>query len=159
MGIGGTYLNISSVQSLSHVQLFATPWTAAHQAFLSLSISRSLLQLMSIDLVTPPNHLILRHPLLLLPSIFPNIRVFSSKSVLCIRWPKHWCFSISPSNSGLISFRTDWFDLLAVLSADISTFINVKKQHQSQKSKKLTRSLKIILMFTTLPVDMDKKEN
>ena len=144
---------------LSHVQLFATPWTAAHQAFLSLSISQSLLQLMSIDLVTPPNHLILRHPLLLLPSIFPNIRVFSSKSVLCIRWPKHWCFSISPSNSGLISFRTDWFDLLAVLSADISTFINVKKQHQSQKSKKLTRSLKIILMFTTLPVDMDKKEN
>ena len=95
-------------------------------------------------------------PFFLLPSNFPSIRVFSNELVLCIMWPKHWSFSfsISPSNSGLISFRTDWFDLLAVQSADISTFINVKKQHQSQKSKKLTRSLKIILMFTTLPVDL-----
>ena len=102
---------------LSHVQPFATPWTAARRASLSLTISWSLLKLMSIELVMPSNHLILCHPLLL-PSVFPSIRVFSNESVLCIRWPKNWSFSfsISPSNeySGLISFRTDWFDLLAV---------------------------------------------
>ena len=99
----------SSVQSLSHVLLFVTPWTAAHQASLSITNSWSLLKLMSIESVMPSNHLILCHPLLLLLSIFPSIRVFSNKSVLCIRWPKYWSFSfsISPSNeySGLISFR------------------------------------------------------
>ena len=106
----------SSVQSLNHVQLFVTPWTAACQASLSITKSQSLLKLISIDSVMPSNHLILCHPLLLLPSIFPSIRVFSSDSVLCIRWPKYWnfTFSFSPSNeySGLISFRIDWFDLL-----------------------------------------------
>jgi len=98
----------SSVQSLSHVRLFATPWTAAHQASVSITNSWSLLKLMSIELVMPSNHLILCRPLLLLPSIFPNIRVFYKESVLHIRWPKYWSFSfsISPSNeySGLISF-------------------------------------------------------
>ena len=85
----------SSVQSLSHVQFFATPWTAAHQASLSITNSQSLLKLTSIESVMPSNHLILRHPLLLLPSIFPSIRVFSSESVLCIGWPKYWSFSFS----------------------------------------------------------------
>ena len=108
----------SSVQSLSRVQLFVTPWTAACQTSLSITNSQSLLKLMSIESVMPSNYLILCRPLLLLPSIFPSIRVFSSKSVLRIRWPKYWnlSFSISPSNeySGLISFRMDWLDLLAV---------------------------------------------
>ena len=107
----------SSVQSLSCVLLFAAPWTAAHQASLSITNSWSLLKLMSIESVMPSNHLILCHPLLLLPSIFPSIRVFSKESLLHIRWPKNWSFSfsISPSNeSGLISFRMDWLDLLAV---------------------------------------------
>ena len=108
----------SSVQSLSHVRLFVTPWTAACQASLSITNSWSLLKLMSIESVMPSNHLILCHALLLLPSIFPSIRVFSNDSVLRIRWPKYWHFSfnISPSNenSGLISFRMDWFNLLAV---------------------------------------------
>ena len=109
-------IQFSSVQLLSHVRLFATPWTAAHQASLSITNSQSLLKLMSIKSVMRSNHLILCHPLLLLPSIFPSIRVSSSESVLHIRWPKYWSFSISPSNeySGLISFRIDWFDLLAV---------------------------------------------
>ena len=104
------------VQSLSHVQLFATPWTAAHQASLSITTSWSLSKLLSIDSVMPSNHLILCHPLLLLSSIFPRIRVFSKESALCIRWSKYWSFTISPSNEylGLISFRIDWFDLLAV---------------------------------------------
>ena len=99
----------------SHV-LFATTWTAACQASLSSSISLSLFRFMSTESAMPSNHLILSCPLLLLPSIFPSIRVFSSESVLRIRWPKHWSFSISPSNkySGLISFRIDWFDLLTV---------------------------------------------
>ena len=118
----GLYLsetqNARSVQLLSHVQLFVTPWTAAHQAALSITNSRSLLKLMSIELVMPSNHLILCHPLLLPPSIFPSIRVFSNESALCIRSPKYWSFSfnISPSNehSGLIFFRMDWLDLLAV---------------------------------------------
>ena len=109
---------VSSVQSLSCVQLFATPWTAAHQASLSITKSLSLLRLMSIESVMPSNHLILCHHLLLPPSIFPSIRVFSNESVPSIRWPKYWTFSfsISPSNeySGPISFRIDWFDLLAV---------------------------------------------
>ena len=112
------HFQFSSVLSLSHVQLFATPWTAACQASLSITSSQSLLKLMSITSVMPSNHLILCHPLLLLPSIFPSIRVFSNESVICIRWPKYWSFSfsISPSNkySGLIAFRIDWLDLLAV---------------------------------------------
>ena len=107
----------SSVQSLSHVRLFATPWTAVCQGFLSITNSWSLLKLMSIELVMQSNHLILCCPFFLLPSIFPRIRVFSNESTLCMRWPKYWrfSFSISPSNeySGLISFRMDWLDLLA----------------------------------------------
>ena len=107
-----------SVQSLSCVRLFATPWTTAHQASLSITNSRSSPKLMSIEWVMLSKQLILCHPLLLLPSIFPSIRVFSSESVLCIRWPEYWSFtfSISSSNeySGLISFRIDWFDLLIV---------------------------------------------
>ena len=109
---------VVAVQLLSHVQLFATPRTAARQASLSITISWSLLKIMSIKLVMSSNHLILCHPLLLLAYIFPNIRVFFNKSTLCIRWAKCWSFSfsISPSSeySGLISFRRDWFDLLAV---------------------------------------------
>ena len=108
----------SLVQSFSRVQLSATRWTAALQASLSITNSRSLLKLMSIELVMPSNHLILCCPLLLPPSIFPSIRIFSNESVPHIRWPKYWSFSfsISPSNeySGLISFRIDCFDLLAV---------------------------------------------
>ena len=108
----------SSVQSLSRVRLFATPWTEARQASLSFTISQSLLRLMSIESGMPSNHLILYHLLLLLPSIFPSIRVFSNESVLHTRWPKYWSFSfnISPSKEhlGLISFRMDWLDLLAV---------------------------------------------
>ena len=109
---------ISSVQSLSHGLLFATPWITALQASLSITNSRSLLKLMSIQLVMPPSHLILCHSLLLLPPIPPSIRVFSNESTLRIRWSKYWSFSfsISPSNEqpGLISFRMDWLDLLAV---------------------------------------------
>ena len=107
----------SSVQSLSHVLLFATPWTAARQASLSITNSWSLLKLKSVESVMPSSHLILRCPLLLLPPIFPSIRVFSNESALHIRWPKYCNFSfrITPSNeySGLLSFRVDWFDLLA----------------------------------------------
>ena len=107
-----------SVQQLSRVRLFATPWTAARQAYLPITNSRSLLKLMSIEWVMPSKHLILCRPLLLLPSVFPNIRVFSTESVLRIRWPKYWSFSFSISlcseYSGLISFRFDWFNLLAV---------------------------------------------
>ena len=111
-------IQFSSVQSLSHAWLFATPWTAAHQASLYITNTWSLLRLMSIESVMPSNYLILSNPLLLPPSIFPSIRVFSKESVLRIRWPKYWSFSfsISPSieYSGLISFRMDWLDLLAV---------------------------------------------
>ena len=106
-------LCLNSVQSLSHVRLFATPRTAARQTSLSITNSQSLLKLMSIEFMMPSDHLILCHPLLLLPSVFPSIRVFSNESVAPIRWPKYWSFSfsISPSNeySGLISFRMDWF--------------------------------------------------
>ena len=126
-------VNTDSVQSLSHVQLFATPWTAVHQASLSITNSQSLLKLMSIASVMPSNHLILCHPLLLLPSIFPTIRVFSNESVLRIRWPKYWSFSvsISPSNEhpGLISSRMDWLDLLAVQGTLKSLL-----QHHSSKA-------------------------
>ena len=128
----------SSVQSLSHVQLFGTPWTAARQASLSIT-SRNLLKLMSIESVMPSNHLILCRPLLFLSSIFPSIRVFSNESVLHIRWPKYWSFSfsISPSNehSGLISFRMDWLDLLAVQGTLKSLL-----QHHSSKPSVLWRS-------------------
>ena len=109
------FILLSSAKSLSRVQLFATPWTAVTQAFLSIISSRSLLKLMSIELVMPSNHLIFCHPLLHLFSIFPS---FSKDSVPCISWPKYWSFifNISPSNeySGLFSFRIDWFDILAV---------------------------------------------
>ena len=128
-----TKLGISSVQSLSHVWLFVTPWTTAHQASLSITNSRSLLRLRSIESVMPSNHLVLSHPLLP-PSIFPSIRVFSKESVLHIRWPKYWSFSfsISPSNeySGLISFRIDWFDLLAVQG----TLKSLLQHHSSKTS-------------------------
>ena len=121
------------VQLPSHVQLFATTWTTAHQASMSFTISLSFLKLMSIQSVMPSNHLILCHPLLLLPSIFPSIRVFSNESVLHIRWPEYWSFSfsISPSNeySGLNSSRFDWFDLLA-LQGTLKSLL----QHHSLKA-------------------------
>ena len=124
----------SSVQLLTSVWLFATPWIAAHQASLSITNSWSLPKLMSIELVMPFSHLILCCPLLLLSSIFPNIRVFSHESALCIRWPKYWSFSfnISPSNEhpGLISFRMDWLDLLAVQG----TFKSLLQHHSSKAS-------------------------
>ena len=106
----------SSVQSLSGIQLFVTPWTAAHQDSLSITNSHSLVKLMSIESVMPSNYLILCRPLLLLLSMFPSIRVFSNEAALRIRWPKYWSFSISPSNeySGLISFTIDGFDFLVV---------------------------------------------
>ena len=125
---------MSSVQSLSHVRLFAIPWTAACQASLSITNSGTLLKLMSIELVMLSNHFILYHPLLLLPSILPSIRVFSNESALCIRWPKYWSFSfkISPSNEhpGLISFRVDWLDLLAVQG----TLKSLLQHHNSKAS-------------------------
>ena len=124
----------SSVQSLSHVQLFATPWTAACQASLSIANSQNLLKLVSIESVMPSNHLILCHPLLLLPSIFPSIRVFPNESVLPVRWWKYWSFSLSigPSNeySGLISFRMDRLDLLAVHG----TLKSLLQHHSSKAS-------------------------
>ena len=124
----------TSVQSVSHVRLFATPWTAARRASLSITNSQSLFKLMSIELVMPSNHLILCRSLLLLPSIFPSIRVFSNESALHIRWSKYWSysFSISPSNeySGLISFRIDWFDLPAVQE----TLKSLLQHHSSKAS-------------------------
>ena len=120
-------------QSVSHVQLFVTLWTVQFQVSVSFTMSQSLLKLMSIELVMPSNHLILCHPLLLLPSIFPSIRVFSNESALHIRWPEYYSFSfsISPSNeySGLISFRIDWFDILAVQGTLKSLL-----QHHSSKA-------------------------
>jgi len=130
----------SSVQLLSRVWLFVTPWTAAHQDSLSVNNSRSLLKLMSIESVMPSNHLILCHPLLLLPSIFPSIRVFSNESVLQSKWPEYWSFSfsISPSNeySGLISFRIDWLDLLAVQRT-----LKILLQHHNSKVTFLVTSM------------------
>ena len=127
------FSQFSSVQSLSHVQLFVTPWTVARQVSLSITNSQGLLKLMSIKLVMPSNHLILCHPLLLLPSVFPSIRVFSNESVLHIRWPRYssFSFSISPSNeySGLIPFRMDWFDL-----AVQGTLKSLLQHHSSKKS-------------------------
>ena len=121
------------VQSLNYVCLFATPWTTAHQSSLSLTVSWSLLKLMSIESVMPTNHLILCHPLLLLPSVFPSTRVFSNESALRIRCPKYWSFSISTSNeySGLISFKFDWFDLLAVQGTLESLLQNHNPQFNS----------------------------
>ena len=133
------YFQFSSVHSLSHVWLFATPWTAAHQAFLSITISRSSLRLTSIEFMMPPSHLILCRPLLLLPSIPPSIRVFSNESTLRMMWPKYWSFSfsISPSKEhpGLISSRMDWLDLLAVHGTLRSLF-----QHHSSKASILQHS-------------------
>ena len=130
------FRSFSSVQLLSRVRLFATPWTAAHEASLSITNSQSLFKLMSIESVMPSSHLILCRPLLLLPSIIPSIRIFSNESVLCIRWPKYWnvSFSVSPSNkySVLISFRIDWLDLLAVQGT-----IKSLLQHHSSKASVL----------------------
>ena len=147
----------SSVQYFSHVQLFATPWITELQASLSITNSQSLLkevgfllmEVMSIASVMPSNHLILCHPLFLPPLIFPSIRIFSSESVLHIRWSKFWSviFSISPSNeySGLTSFRMDWFDLLAVLQTLKSLF-----QHHSSKAPQFNSSVLSFLYNTTL---------
>ena len=128
------YFDFGSVQSLSHVQLFVTPWITARQASLSITNSWSLFTHMSNKLVMPSNHLILCHPLLLLPPIPPSIRVSSNESALCIRWPKYWSFSfsISPSNEhpGLICFRMDWLDLLAVQE----TLKSLLQHHSSKAS-------------------------
>ena len=136
----------SSVQSLSYVRLFATPWTAARQASLSITRPWSLLKLLSIEWGMPSNHLILCHTLLL-PSILPSIRVFSSESVLHIRWPKYWSFSfnISPSNeySGLISFRIDWLDLLAVQGT-----LKILLQYHSSKASILRDSAFFIVQLS-----------
>ena len=132
-------VQLSSVQSLSGVWLFATPWTAARQVSLTITNSRRWLKLMSIESVMPSNHLILHHFLLLLPSIFPSIRVFSNESVLCITWPKYWSFSfsISPSNEylGLISFRMDWLDL-----SEVQGTLKSLLQHHSSKASILQHS-------------------
>ena len=137
----------SSQFSRSAVSDSVTPWTAACQASLSITNSRSLLKLMSIKLVMPSIHLILCHPLLLLPSIFPSIRVFSNESVLLIRWPKYrsFCFNISPSNdySGLISFRIDWFDLLVVQRT-----LKRLLQHHSSKASILLCSAFFIVQLS-----------
>ena len=136
-----------SVQSLSRVRLFVTPWTAACQASLSITYYQSLLKLMSIEWVMPSNHLILCHPLLLLPSIFPSIKVFSNESVPCIRWPKYWSFSFSiiPSSeySGLISFRRNWLDLLAVQGT-----LKGLLQHHSSKASILQHSAFFIIQLS-----------
>ena len=143
---GQTYHQFSSVQLLSRVRLFATPWITARQASLSITNSRSLLKLMSIESVMPSRHLILYHPLLLLPPTPPSIRVFSNESTLCMRWPKYWSFSlnISPCNEhpGLILFRMDWLDLLAVQGTLKSLL-----QHHSSKASILLHSA----FFTVQP--------
>ena len=145
--IYGLEVCISSVQWLSHVRLFATPWTAAHQASLSITNSRSPPKPMSIELVMPSSHLILCHPLLLLPSIFARIRVFSNESALHKRWSKYWSFSfnINPSNEhpGLISFRMDWLDLLFVQGTLKSLL-----QHHSSKASILWRSAFFIVQLS-----------
>ena len=140
-------VDFSSVQSHSRVWFFVTPWTAAHQASLSITNCQSLLKLTSIDMGMPSNHLILCRPLLLLPSIFPSIRVFSTESVLHIRWPKYWNFSfgISPPNeySGLISYRMDCLDLLAVQGTLKSLL-----QHHSSKVSILWHSAFFIVQLS-----------
>ena len=145
--ITSTIFYLSSVQSLSCVQLFVTPSTVARQVSQSITNSQSLLKLMSIELVMPSNHLISYYPLLFLPSIFPSIRVFPNESALRIRWPKYWrfSFSISPSNeySGLISFRMDWMDLLAVQGTLRSLF-----QYHSSKASILRHSAFFIVQLS-----------
>ena len=142
-------VQFSSIQSLNCVRLFATPWTAVLQASLFITNSQSLLKLMSIKLMIVSNHLILCHPLFLLPSIIPSIRVFSNESALHIRWPKYWnfSFSISPSNeySGLTSFRMDWLDFLAVPGTLKSLL-----QHHSSKASILQCSAFLILQLSQL---------
>ena len=153
---------ISSVQSLIRLQLFVTPWTVALQASLSIANSRSLLKLVSIESVKPSDHLILCHPLLLPPSVFPSIRVFSNELALCIRWPKYWSLSLSISptyeHSGLISFRIDWFDLLEAQGTLKSLL-----QHQCSKASipqlifinsfAYSSSKNVYLMFAMLEID------
>ena len=136
---------VVSVQLLSRVQLFVTPWTTARQASLSITNSQCLLKLMSIELVMPSNHLILCHPLLLLPSISPSIRVFYNESALYIRWPKYWSFSISPSNeySELISFRIDWLDLFADQG-----ILKSLLQHYSSKASILQHSAFFVVQLS-----------
>ena len=138
-------VQFSPVPSFSHVRHFVTPQTAACQASLSITNSQSLFKLMSTESVMPSNHLFLCHPLLLPPSIFPSIRMFSNESVLCIRWPKYWSFSfsISPSNEGLISFRMDWLDLLAVQGTLRSLL-----QHHSSKASILQCSAFFIVQLS-----------
>ena len=149
-------LLIVVVQSLSCVCLFAIPWTAAHQASLSFTISWSLNKLMSIESVMPSIYLILCHPLVLLPSVFPSIRVFSNESSLCIRWPMYWTFSFSirPSNeySWLISFRTDWFDFLAV-KGTLKTLL----QYHSLKTSILQCSAIFVVQISHLYMTTGKK--
>ena len=151
----------SSVQLLSHVRLFATPWAEARQASLSITNSQSPPKSMFTELVMPSNHLILCHPLLLLPSIFPSIMVFSNESVLRIRWPKYWSFSFSISppseHPGLISFRIDWFDLFAVQG-----ILNGLLQHHSLKTSIFRHSaffmvqLSLQYMTTGKPIALTK---
>ena len=142
-----TLSQLNSVQSLIRVRLFVIPWTAARQASLSITNSCNMLKFMSIELVMPSKHFILCHPLLLLPSIFPSIRVFSNDSALSIRWPKYWSFSfsISPSNEhpGLISFRMDWLDLLEVQGTLKSLL-----QHHSSEASILQRSAFFIVQLS-----------
>jgi len=141
------FASVQSVQLLSCVQVFMTPWTTARQASLSITNSRSLLKLFSIESVMPSNHFILCRPLLLLPSIFPSIRVFSNESALRIRYPKYWSFSfnISPSSehSGLISFRMDWLDLLAVQGT-----LRSLPQHHGSKAPILQRSAFFVVQLS-----------
>ena len=144
-----------SVQSLSRVRLFATPWIAARQDFLSITNSQSSLKLMFIESVMPSSHLILRRPLLLLPPIHPSIKVFSNESAVCMRWPKHWSFSfsISPFNEhpGLISFRMDWLDRLAVQGTLESLFgpckLQKKKKKNSKKKEKICKKISLYSSF------------
>ena len=142
-------MSFSSVQLLSRVQFFVTLWTAARQASLSITNSQSLPKYMSVELVMPSNHLILCRPLLLPPSIFPSIRVFSNESALCIRWPNYWSFSfnISPSNEypGLMSFRMDWLDLLAV-QGTLKSLLH----HHSSKASLLQRSAFFMVRLSLL---------
>ena len=148
------WVQFSSVQSLSHVRLFATPWNAAYQAFLSITNSQSLLKLMSIELVMPSNYLITCHLLLLLPSVFPSSRIFSTESVLCIRWAKYWSFSfnISPSNEhpGLISFSMDWLDLLSK---------GLSRVFSKPQFKRLNSSVLSFLHSPTLTSIHDRRKN
>ena len=145
--LGFNSVQFSSVQSLSRVRLFATPWIAAHQASLSITNSQSPPKPMSIESVMPSNHLILCHSLLLLPSIFPSIRVFSNESALFIMWPKYWSFSLSISLSnehpGLISFRMDWLDLL-----EVQETLKSLLQHHSSKASILQRSAFFIVQLS-----------